>query len=77
VPFVCIQVIMIGLTIMFPQMVMHYKGEVVDPGGVEIVVPPFGGGQLGLPPIGGEPPADGAAPAAPPAGDLSQPPSFN
>ena len=26
VPFVCIQVIMIGLTIAFPQMVMHYKG---------------------------------------------------
>ncbi len=25
VPFVCIQVLMIGLTILFPQMVMHYK----------------------------------------------------
>ena len=31
VPFVCIQVIMVGLTIAFPQMVMHYKGKPVDP----------------------------------------------
>ncbi len=30
VPFVCIQVIMVGLTIAFPQMVMHYKGAPVD-----------------------------------------------
>ncbi len=36
VPFVCIQVIMIGLTIAFPQMVMHYKGTAVDPGTIEI-----------------------------------------
>src|SRR5690606_17696222 len=26
VPFVCIQVLMVGLTIAFPQMVTHYKG---------------------------------------------------
>ncbi len=83
VPFVVIQVIMVGLTISFPQMVMHYKGVVVDPGDVEIVVPPFGGGDqpglpgLGLPPFGA-PPADGGgtAPANPPANDLSQPPKF-
>lgn len=60
-------------------MVMHYKGVVADPGEVEIVIPPFGGGDqpglpgLGLPPFGA-PPADGAAP---PANDLSQPPKFN
>ena len=30
---------MVGLVIAFPQMVMHYKGVVVDPGDVEIVVP--------------------------------------
>ncbi|WP_394886904.1 TRAP transporter large permease subunit [Mesorhizobium sp. AaZ16] len=90
VPFVCIQVIMIGLVIGFPQMVMHYKGAVIDPSDVEIVVPGFGGGGgdqqglpgLGLPQFGAPPPADGGtAPAqpaqpAPPANDLSQPPSF-
>ncbi len=33
VPYVCIQIIMIGLVILFPQMVMVYKGEAstVDP----------------------------------------------
>jgi TRAP-type mannitol/chloroaromatic compound transport system permease large subunit len=89
VPFVCIQIVMIGLVIGFPQMVMHYKGAVIDPSDVEIVVPGFGGGQqqglpgLGLPPLGAPPPADGGtAPAqpaqpAPPANDLSQPPKFN
>jgi tripartite ATP-independent transporter DctM subunit len=84
VPFVCIQVLMVGLTIAFPQMVMHYKGDVVDPGDVEIVLPPLGGeAQPGLPDFGlpplGAPPADGGAappPAAPPANDLSAPPNF-
>lgn len=83
VPFVCIQVLMVGLTIAFPQMVMHYKGAVVNPADVEIVLPPLGGGaqpglpNLGLPPLGG-PATDGVAPApaAPPANDLSAPPSF-
>jgi TRAP-type mannitol/chloroaromatic compound transport system permease large subunit len=84
VPFVCIQVIMIGLVIAFPQMVMHYKGAVVDPGDVQITLPPMGGttGQpdFGLPPLGAQPPADGTQ--TPPANggaaapDLSQPPSF-
>jgi len=84
VPFVCIQIVMIGLTIMFPQMVMHYKGETVAPSDVEIIVPGFGGSQdggglpgglppLGLPPIGGQ---QGGGTAAPPPVDLSQPPSF-
>jgi hypothetical protein len=39
VPFVVIQVVMIGLTIAFPSMVMHYKGTVVDPSTIEIKVP--------------------------------------
>jgi hypothetical protein len=85
VPFVCIQVLMVGLTIAFPQMVMHYKGAVADPAGVEIVLPPLGGGEaqpgvpnFGLPPLGA-PPADGGnapAPAAPPDNDLTAPPKF-
>lgn len=70
VPFVCIQVIMIGLTIAFPQMVMHYKGTPVDPGTIDYQVPE----TPGLSPLG-TPPADGAAPTVP-APDLSQPPSF-
>ena len=49
VPFVIIQVIMVGLAIAFPQMIMHYKGSgpAVDPAMFEVVLPPFGGGQLG------------------------------
>lgn len=109
VPFVCIQIIMVALTIMFPQMVMHYKGDAgaVDPSTIKIEVPGFGGqgGGLGLPDNGGglglpgglqlpggspleQPPAapeggqqnggtGGEPQPAPPANDLSQPPSFN
>ncbi len=45
VPFVGIQILMVALTIMFPQMVMHYKGDaaVVDPATIKIEVPGFGG----------------------------------
>ncbi|URK87557.1 TRAP transporter large permease subunit [Rhizobium sp. RCAM05350] len=57
VPFVGIQIIMVGLTIAFPQMVMHYKGDaaVVDPNTIKIEVPGFGagGGGLTLPDNGG------------------------
>ncbi len=62
VPFVIIQVAMVGLVIAFPQMVMHYKGVVVDPSTVEITVPGFaplapggaagGGATLGAPNFG-------------------------
>lgn len=76
VPFVCIQVIMIGLTIAFPQMVMHYKGATVDPGTIDYKVPEVPGmSPLGAPADGGSAPA-GAAPAAPGISDLSQPPNF-
>ncbi|MER8482785.1 TRAP transporter large permease subunit [Mesorhizobium sp. M1322] len=71
VPFVCIQVIMIGLTIAFPQMVMHYKGTPVDPGTIDYQVPE----TPGLSPLG-TPPADGGTAPTAPAQDLSQPPSF-
>ncbi len=39
VPFVVIQVIMIGVVIAFPSMVMHYKGAPVDVSKVEIKMP--------------------------------------
>ena len=60
VPFVIIQVVMIGITIAFPQMVMHYKAVVVDPSTIEIKVPTLqtlggsgGGTTLGAPTLGG------------------------
>jgi tripartite ATP-independent transporter DctM subunit len=48
VPFVVIQVIMVGLVIAFPSMVMHYKGagSTIDPNTIKIEVP-----QIELPPI--------------------------
>lgn len=87
VPFVFIQVLMVGLTIAFPQMVTHYKGSgpTVDPSTIEIKLPPIGGGQPGaqpgpnfegLPPGLGGQPVEPAPNQAPPV-DLSKPPSFN
>jgi len=54
VPFVGIQILMVALTILFPSMVMHYKGTGtgIDPATIKIEVPGFGGG-LGLPDNGG------------------------
>jgi TRAP-type mannitol/chloroaromatic compound transport system permease large subunit len=57
IPFIIIQVTMIFVVIFFPQIVMHYKGPVVDPSTVEITVPGLvplapggtGGGLPGLP----------------------------
>ena len=48
VPFVVIQVIMVLLVIMFPAMVMHYKGaaSTIDPNKVKIEIP-----QVDLPPL--------------------------
>ncbi len=48
VPFVVIQVIMVILVILFPGMVMHYKGiaSTVDPSTIKIEIP-----QLDLPPL--------------------------
>jgi tripartite ATP-independent transporter DctM subunit len=41
VPFLAIQVVMIGLVIAFPQMVMHYKGADTqsDPASIELQIP--------------------------------------
>jgi len=57
VPFVLIQIVMIGLVILFPQMVMVYKStdSTVDPSKVQIQLPPSesgapeGGSQPGQP----------------------------
>ncbi|MEZ5684963.1 MAG: TRAP transporter large permease subunit [Paracoccaceae bacterium] len=77
VPFVFIQIIMIGIVIAFPGMVMHYKGPVVDVSNVEIKLPqmpgfgaPGAGGGLALPNFGGAP---GAAPGAAPGGAPAAP----
>ena len=55
IPFVIIQVIMIGLVIAFPGMVMHYKGAGtgVDPSTIQ---------DLGIPQMEGMPPLDFGAP---------------
>ncbi len=86
VPFVIIQVIMVALAIMFPQMIMRYKDDVpAEKGGIEMQLPDLGGGikdaggksgtpGLELAPLGMPDPSKPAAPAAP---DLSQPPKFN
>jgi tripartite ATP-independent transporter DctM subunit len=52
VPFVIIQVIMVGLVITFPAMVMHYKGSVstVDPTKIDIQIPQLDIPQLDLGP---------------------------
>jgi len=55
VPFVVIQVIMVLLVILFPAMVMHYKGaaSTIDPNKVRIEIP-----QIDLPPLDfSQPPA--------------------
>ncbi len=58
VPFVVIQVVMVGLVIAFPQMVMHYKTPAVDPTTIQITVPtlqPLGGFDAAGPKTGGLP----------------------
>jgi len=55
--FILLQVIMIALVVMFPNLVMHYKGVVIDPSDVQITVPalkPLGspGGGATLPTLG-------------------------
>jgi TRAP-type mannitol/chloroaromatic compound transport system permease large subunit len=60
--FIVVQIIMIFIVIEFPQMVMRYKGPMIDPSSVTITLPgltPLGapggtglGGQLGAPVLG-------------------------
>lgn len=87
VPFVCIQIIMVTLTIMFPQMVLHYKGKPVDPGSIQIQMPDLpglGGGGLGNNGLGSSPfgappamPGDQPAPAPAPGGTPAPPAPAN
>jgi TRAP-type mannitol/chloroaromatic compound transport system permease large subunit len=59
VPFVIIQVIMVGLAITFPGMVMHYKGAGtgINPADIEINIPTNdGGGGIQLPDFSAPPP---------------------
>ncbi|HQR20701.1 MAG TPA: TRAP transporter large permease subunit [Burkholderiaceae bacterium] len=73
IPFVVIQLIMVALVILFPQMVMVYKSDApqVDPNTIEFTVPSEGGAPAeGAPAEGsglqnfGVPPADQGAGAA-------------
>jgi tripartite ATP-independent transporter DctM subunit len=67
IPFVCIQIIMVGLVIAFPEMVMHGKhGPTVDPSKIQIDLPTPDAGEP--PPIdfGAPPPVNfGTPPPAP------------
>ena len=88
VPFVCIQVLMVALVIIFPGMVMHYKGAGtgVDPSTIQQLDipqmeempafdfgPPAVPGETGGALPGLEAPADGQAPALP---GLEPPPAL-
>jgi tripartite ATP-independent transporter DctM subunit len=73
IPFVIIQLIMVGLVIAFPQMVMVYKDDAptVDPSKVQIIIPddPNAGGQqpdYGTP-GGTQPGTNEGTPGMPPA----------
>jgi TRAP-type mannitol/chloroaromatic compound transport system permease large subunit len=69
IPFIIIQVSMIFAVVFFPQMVLHYKGPVVDPSTVEIKVPGF----TPLAPGGIAPAAPGTLPGLPGAPTLGAP----
>ncbi|WP_312798269.1 TRAP transporter large permease subunit [Tianweitania sp.] len=71
VPFVGIQLLMVALVIIFPGMVMHYKGDapVIDPNTIQIDIPGFGDQGGGMPsfevPSLGAPPSFDTPPAIP------------
>ncbi len=64
VAFIGLQIVMIGVTLLFPSLSIPETGPVVDPSTIEIELPPIGGeGEGGI--------------APPPEFDLNQPPDFN
>jgi len=87
VPFVCIQLVMVALTILFPQMVLHGRSSSpVDIQDIKIELPPLRGANpapqqpgLSLPgaPSLGAPPSfdDGSTPPAPGAAAPASPPN--
>src|SRR6185295_12025716 len=84
VPFVLIQILMIGLTITFPSMVMRYKaGEVhIDPNTIQIQAPDSGTGapdfNTGTPNFGSAPAPTGGegTPTPQPEGGAPAGPNF-
>ncbi|ARO14301.1 TRAP mannitol/C4-dicarboxylate transporter [Ketogulonicigenium robustum] len=52
IPFMALQLLMMVIVIIFPQLVMHYKGPAIDTSSVTISLPGVGGG-LGGPSLGG------------------------
>lgn len=91
IPYIAIQMFMVVVVILFPQLVLHYKLPVVDPSTVTIEMPtlqPLGGGLgggLGAPPAlqqgggGAATPAPGGLglpQALQPPGGLGQPPAL-
>ncbi|HET7411261.1 MAG TPA: TRAP transporter large permease subunit, partial [Pararhizobium sp.] len=53
VPFVCIQIIMVAITIIFPGIVLRYKSATPPPQAPAAITVPQASGSLALPPIGG------------------------
>ena len=86
VPYVCIQLVMVGIVMAFPGLVMHYKGPAIDTTNMTFEIPatgglgdPFGaapagdGGLGGLGGLGGVPDFGGTAPASPATPDATTP----
>jgi hypothetical protein len=72
IPYVVIQLIMVGLVIAFPQMVLVYKDDLptVDPSKIEINIP---GIDAAPPPVFGLPPAVPSPGGAPPDAAVPEP----
>ena len=89
IPWLILQLILVGMLIAFPEMVTYFldAAKDIDIDKIDIQIPGAPGGDNGLgqppsfdlntpPSFGDPPPAGQPAPAQPPP-DLSQPPSFN